>query len=121
MSDLPRWGLALLASPLISGCCTLMTDQTEGYAQGWRRARVEAIVDAQATVRSTYRDCRPSGRTDTTSGPYVLASYAFGGNPNLRHTMIVPAAPGMHPEVGQHIRINITHCDTALPPEPTAR
>lgn len=120
MSDLARWGLAVLAAPLFSGCCTAMTDQTEGYAQGWRRARVEAIVDAQATVRSAYRDCRPPGRTDTTSGPYVLASYAFGGNPNLRHTMIVPAAPDMRPEVGQRIRINITHCEAALPAEPTA-
>lgn len=120
MSDLARWGLALLASPLISGCCTAMADQTEGYAQGWRRARVEAIVDAQAPVRSAYRDCRPSGRTDTTSGPYVLASYAFGGNPNLRHTMVVPAPLDMHVAVGKRIRINITHCETALPAEPTA-
>lgn len=120
MSDLARWGLALLASPLISGCCTAMADQTEGYAQGWRRARVEAIVDAQAPVRSAYRDCRPAGRTDTTSGPYVLASYAFGGNPNLRHTMVVPAAPDTRLMVGQRIRINITHCETALPAEPAA-
>lgn len=120
MSDLVRWGLALLASPLMSGCCTAMTDQTDGYAQGWRRARVEAIVDAQAPVRSAYRDCRPSGHTAATSGPYVLASYAFGGNPNLRHTMVVPTTPDMHVAVGQRIRINIRHCEAALPAAPTA-
>lgn len=123
MSDLARWGLALLATPLFAGCCTTMADQTEGYAQGWRRARVEALVAAQAPVRSAYLDCRPTARPtdhpiDTAGGPYVLASYSFGGNPNLRHTMVVPIPADMRVALGQPIRINITHCETALPAGP---
>lgn len=115
MSDLARWGLALLATPLFAGCCTAMTDQTEGYAQGWRRARVEAIVDAQAPVRSAYRDCRPTDAARAGAGPYVLASYSFGGNPNLRHTMVVRMPPDQPPTPGQSIRINIVRCETAQP------
>lgn len=117
MSDLARWGSALLATSLFAGCCTAMTDP-EGYAQAWRHARVEAIVDVQAPVRSAYRDCRPSERADTASGPYVLASYSFGGNPNLRHTMVVHMPPDQHPTPGQRIRINIVRCATALPAAP---
>lgn len=121
MSELARWGLALLATPLFAGCCTAMTDQTEGYAQGWRRARVEAIVDAQAPVRSASRDCRPAvAPIDAAGGAYVLASYSFGGNPNLRHTMVVRMPPDQQPKPGQHIRINIVRCETALPAAPAA-
>ncbi len=115
MSDLSRWVLALISTPLLAGCCTAMTDQTDGYAQGWRRARIEAIVDGQAPVRSAYRDCRQADPANTAAGPYVLASYSFGGNPNLRHAMVVPAPADMRLIVGQPVRINITHCESALP------
>ncbi|KGM41372.1 hypothetical protein JY96_18410 [Aquabacterium sp. NJ1] len=118
MSDLSRWILALISTPVLAGCCTAMTDQSEGYAQGWRPARVEAVVDAQATVRFAYRDCRQADPASDASGPYVLASYSFGGNPNLRHTMVVRMPAGQAPEPGQHIQINIVRCEMARPAAP---
>lgn len=119
MNDVTRWILALMASPILAGCSTARTDQPDDYAQGWRRARVEAIVDASTPVRSAYRDCRQGGEAG--ANPYVLASYAFGGNPNLRHTMAVRMASGQQPALGQAIRVNIERCETALPAAPVAR
>lgn len=124
MNDLSRWILALISTPVLAGCCTAMTDQSEGYAQGWRRARIDAVVDAQAPVRFAYRDCRQADSAragdaaTAANGPYVLASYSFGGNPNLRHTMVVRMPTGQQPEPGQLIRINIVRCETARPATP---
>ncbi|MBI2734585.1 MAG: hypothetical protein HYX44_15160 [Aquabacterium sp.] len=116
MNDVTRWVLAMIASPLLAACSTARPDQTDDYAQGWRRARVEAIVAAQAPVRSAYRDCRPAtGSVDTAGGPYVLASYSFGGSPNLRHTMVVRLPPDQQPVPGQPILINIERCKSTLP------
>lgn len=119
MSDRARRRFPMLVGALTclvaSACGSAMATPADAYAQGWRRARVKAIVMAQAPVRGVYRDCRttilgPAGQTT-----YVLASYAFGGNPNLRHSMVV-AVPADHAfAVGDDIRINITRCETAMP------
>lgn len=119
MSKLLRQGLTVLATLLLTGCGTALAEHSEAYAQGWRRARVEAVVDAQAAApRSTYRDCRQADHAHATGGIFVLASYAFGGSPNLRHTMIVRMPTDRHPTPGQFIRINVARCEPAAPATP---
>lgn len=113
MSDVMNWRLALLATSLLASGCTAMTETSTGFADGWRRARVVGTVDASTPVSAAYKDCRVPGHAPQEGARYVLASYAFGGSPTLRHNMVVPLPLGLQVSVGQTIRINVERCEPA--------
>ncbi|TAK94609.1 MAG: hypothetical protein EPO09_09345 [Aquabacterium sp.] len=108
-----------MSASLLSAGCGATTAEHPAYKDGWRHARVEALVASPTPVHHVYKDCRSSQNEHTLAQHYVVASYAFGGSPTLRHTMVVPLSAGMSTAVGQLIHINIEHCAQALPADPT--
>lgn len=113
MNEVMIWRLAILAASLLTSGCAAMNETNTGFADGWRQARVVSPVDSSTPVSPVYKDCRPPGDRARASTHYVLASYAFGGSPTLRHNMVVPLPSGLKVAVGQAIRINIERCEAA--------
>lgn len=113
MSNVMTWRLAILAASLLGSGCAAMNETSMGFSDGWRRARVVRAVDATTPVSTVYKDCRAPGGNKRDNTHYVLASYAFGGSPTLRHNMVVALPPGLDIATGQTIRINIERCETA--------
>lgn len=87
------------------------------FADGWRQARVEALLQGHATVGGhIHKDCRTGGGHGEASAnaSHVLASYSFGGNPNLRRHIVVPLADGSGLQAGDVIRVNVRSCLPAV-------
>lgn len=118
MSKLTRWRATLMCATLLCAGCGAMAAEHPAYKDGWRHARVEALVASPTPVHHAYKDCRPSQNEHTPGQHYAVASYAFGGSPTLRHTMVVPLSANLSTAVGQLIHINIEHCAQALPADP---
>lgn len=117
MNKLTHWRAVMMTTSLLSAACAAMASEHPAYKDGWRHARVVALVDAPTPVHHAYKDCRPSGTAHAPGQHYAVASYAFGGSPTLRHTIVVPLPEGLSASVGQLIHINVEHCAPALPAE----
>ena len=84
------------------------------YSQGWRRALVVAIGTDQLVVRSSKEDCRTARGAEAGFTRFAMASYSFGGNPNLREQRIVAIPNDVDVKVGDWVAISITDCRLAL-------
>lgn len=85
---------------------------------GWRQAKVVSLIDSSEPAASTHihRDCRnqASAAASTPEGPrHVLASYSFGGNPNLRRQIVVPVSAASTLKVGDMIHAHISDCQAS--------
>jgi hypothetical protein len=81
------------------------------FNEGWRQAKVISLIDSAEPTVSTHihHDCR--NRASTAEGfPYVLASYSFGGNPNLRRQIVVPVQAASTIKVGDAVHAHISDC-----------
>jgi hypothetical protein len=130
----PKPGLmgaaALLAVTGLSACAAV-TPEFEGYADGWRRARLEAVLDAPkgaATPASAlphqalvHMDCRLAPGAQVPQERHALVSYAYGANPKLRRYVVAPLpvlGEGVQLQPGQAFAVQVRHCVPlkALPP-----
>ena len=111
MSNVYQSKLTWLALTLLISGCSNLKQQTSDYANGWRLAQIVATSDAQHPYQPTHGDCRKTDAESSASGQrYVLVSYAFSTNPNLRNTRVVAIPAGETVAVGQTIQINIGQC-----------
>lgn len=100
-----------LAVMLLSGCGTLK-QQVSAYEQGWRFAKIVSTSEAQKPYKPTHGDCRQAaiGKADPAQ-KYVLVSYSFTTNPNLRNTRVIAIPPDQLVSIDQKLRVNIKNCD----------
>jgi len=90
--------LSAILVMLVSACAT-----NPEYDAGWRTGRVEAnIAVTDAAPSFTRLDCRSQ-----LSDQYMVVSYSFGHNPNLRSAVVVPATGAKR---GDAVRVNIKTC-----------
>ncbi|MEY2839308.1 MAG: hypothetical protein RJB60_1607 [Pseudomonadota bacterium] len=85
------------------------------FNEGWRQAKVISLIDNAEPAASTHihRDCRnqASAEASTAEGVrHVLASYSFGGNPNLRRHIVVPVQAANTIKVGDAVHAHISDC-----------
>ncbi len=98
--------------------CAAVTPELDGYADGWRRARVEAVLAAAAApdpVTSVHKarlhlDCRANSTASGVGVRYARVSYAYGGNPQLRRHVVAPIPEGMVLQPGQALAVQVRHC-----------
>ncbi len=113
-------GLMMGAAFGLSACAP-MAPGLDGHADGWRRARVEAVLDAAPSAPVTdqdgralkarlQRDCRTSFPVQSAGMRWAWVSYAYGGNPQLRHHVVAPIPEGMTPQPGQQLAVQVRRC-----------
>ena len=102
--------LSVVISPIALAGCAFVHDDSGAYAQGWRRARLVASVDALDTNVTAYKDCRKAQDGPGPSAHYVAASYSYGGNPNLQRIIIVPVELGSPVKPESQLQVNIVSC-----------
>ena len=81
--------LVVVFAALTTACTTGPQVSSNAYSQGWRRAQVVAIEKDQLAVRSSKEDCRMALGAEAGKTRFAMASYSYGGNPNLRAKRIV--------------------------------
>jgi hypothetical protein len=91
---------------------------TQTFNEGWRHAKVVSLIDSTELDASTHihRDCRKqaSAAASTPEGVrHVLASYSFGGNPNLRRQIVVPVSAAHPLKVGDAVHAHISDCEAS--------
>lgn len=111
MNNVHQSKLVWLATMLLLSGCSAFKQQANDYANGWRMAQVVATSDTQHPYQPTHGDCRKTETGTSDSGHrYVLVSYAFSTNPNLRNTRVVQIPADQTVSIGQSLRINIEQC-----------
>jgi hypothetical protein len=105
--------LMIAITILATGCAT-KADLTDTYAQGWRRAKIIAVDKDQLAVQSEKQDCRTAFAANAVDTKFVLASYSYGGSPNLRAKRIVALPNDAAVNVGDWVFVNITDCKLPL-------
>lgn len=84
------------------------------FEQGWRPAKVVSLLDGAGPAPAhVHMDCRQALGAKA-SGRYVAVSHSFGGNPNLRRTLIVPVADEAPVKVGDALRVNVNDCQASV-------
>jgi len=111
MNKVHQSKLAWLATVLLLNGCSAVKQQANDYANGWRMAQVVATSDAQRPYQPTHGDCRKTeAGTSDSRHRYVLVSYAFSTNPNLRNTRVISIPADQTVSIGESLRINIEQC-----------
>lgn len=105
--------LMIAITTLATGCATT-ADLTDTYAQGWRRAQIIAVDKDELAVHSDKQDCRTALATNAVGTKFVLASYSYGGSPNLRAKRIVSLPNDVGVSVGDWVFVNVSDCKLAL-------
>ena len=85
----------------LAACASNIALTSDEFDSGVRRGRVEGLVDESTSIVNTRLDCR-SG-----PGQYAVVSYSYGGSPNLRANVIVPAKSLKR---GDETKVNIRGC-----------
>lgn len=98
---------------LATGCAST-ADLTDTFAQGWRRAKIITVDKDQLAVHSEKQDCRTAFVANTVDTKFVLASYSYGGSPNLRTKRIVSVSNEVAVNAGDWVFVNITDCKQPL-------
>jgi len=109
-----RITLVVVFAAVTTACATGPQISTDAYSQGWRRAQVVAIEKDQLAVRSSKEDCRTAFGADAGFTRFAVASYSYGGNPNLREKRIVAIPNDVDVNVGDWVAVSITDCRMAL-------
>lgn len=105
--------LMIAITTLATGCAS-KADLTDTFAQGWRRAKIIAVDKDQLAVNSERQDCRTAFVANAVDSKFVLASYSYGGSPNLRTKRIVSLPNDVAVNVGDWVFVNITDCKQPL-------
>lgn len=109
-----KMNMALLIGSLtLLTACASTGDRDYGYKDGWRRAEVLDLGDAQSASLASSQDCRVELGDKATSKRFALVSYSYGGNPKLRHRRTVMVPDDLQVEKGERLYVNIKNC--ALP------
>ncbi len=106
--------LVAIVATLITACTTGPQVTADAYAKGWRRAQIVAVGEEQLAVPSSKEDCRKTVGADSRYDRFALASYSYGGNPNLRAKRIVAIPNQVDVAVGDWVYVSITDCRLAL-------
>jgi hypothetical protein len=103
----------LIAASLSVCLATAAQANPSDFEQGWRQAKVVSLLEgADPAPAHVHMDCRQaSGAKGSTR--YVAVSHSFGGNPNLRRTLIVPVAGEATVKVGDALRVNVNDCQAS--------
>lgn len=105
----------LIAACLSVCLATAAQASPSDFEQGWRQAKVVSLLDsADRAPAHVHMDCRQALGAKGSSR-YVAVSHSFGGNPNLRRTLIVPVADEATVKLGDALRVNVNDC------QPSAR
>jgi hypothetical protein len=90
---------------------------TQTFNEGWRQAEVVSLIDSAEPAASTHihQDCRNQASAAQAASAadgvrHVLASYAFGGNPNLRRQIVVAVSAANTLKVGDTVHAHISDC-----------
>ncbi|MDE2403023.1 MAG: hypothetical protein V4532_10230 [Pseudomonadota bacterium] len=106
--------LVVIVAAVTTACATGPQVSSDAYSQGWRRAQVMSIGKDQLAVRSSKEDCRTALGADASFMRFAVASYSYGGNPNLREKRIVAIPNDVDVNVGDWVAVSITDCRMAL-------
>lgn len=96
------------------GGCAGMNDGSDGFAQGWRRAKVVQLNPATQALDRTHLECQAKAPTDAPTQAQLIASYSVAGNPNLRNLRVVTMPAGERMAVGDSVLINVRDCKVSL-------
>lgn len=106
--------LVVVVAAVTTACTTGPQISADAYSQGWRRAQVVATEKDQLAVHSSKEDCRTAPGAEAGFTRFAVASYSYGGNPNLRQKRIVAIPNDVDVRVGDWVEISITDCRKAL-------
>jgi hypothetical protein len=114
-------GLVAMGGALALSACAAVTPEVDGYAEGWRRARVEALANGAEAPGATpgalrgpvlHMDCHAQTVAGHTPTPrHALVSYAYGGNPNLRRYILAPLPTDLSPQPGEQVAVQVRQCE----------
>ncbi len=96
------------------GGCAGMNDGSDGFAQGWRRAKVVELHAAAQALDRSHLECQAKAPTDAPTQAQLIASYSVAGNPNLRNLRVVTMPAGERLAVGDAVLINVRDCQVSL-------
>jgi hypothetical protein len=102
-----------MALSALACACSTVDDPPLGFHDGWRRAQVVGVGDGKATLPLVSKDCRANLERHTSAMRYAVASYSYGGNPNLRRKQIVLVQDDIDLVVGDWLYVNIVDCKLA--------
>lgn len=103
----------LIAACLSVCLATSAQASPSDFEQGWRQAKVVSLLEsADHAPAHVHMDCRQALGAQA-SGRYVAVSHSFGGNPNLRRTLIVPVTDEATVKVGDALRVNVNDCQAS--------
>jgi len=105
--------LVVVLAALTTACANKL-DVTDTYAQGWRRAKIIEVGKDKLVVSSEKQDCRASFGTDAGYSRFAIASYSYGGSPNLRSKRIVAVPNEVEVSVGDWVFVNVRECKYPL-------
>ncbi len=100
-------------SVLVSSCAAFNQD-SEGYSQGWRSAKVLEIGGEKSVLRFAHKDCRSEMGSNAAYRRYAVTSYSYGGSPNLKTKRIVAVPDNLLLEIGDKAYVNIVDCKIPL-------
>ena len=99
---------------LLTTACSTLDYEPYGYREGWRRSQIMEIGQAKTMMQRVAKDCRTELGADAPYARYAVASYSYGGNPNLRAKRVVAVPNAMNLNVGDWVYVNITDCQQPL-------
>lgn len=102
--------LLVSASAYLTACATNDEALYPGYREGWRRAQVLEVGDETLVARSKKYECHAESSQQDKSKRFAVASYSFGGDPNLRAKRIVAIPDQVNLSVGNQVFVNVVDC-----------
>jgi len=107
--------LTLIAAiAALATACASQQDPSDTYAQGWRGAQILAIGNEQLSIPIKAQDCRSALPVSTGYTRFAVASYSYGGSPNLKSKRIVAIPNEANVSVGDRVFVNVRNCKLAL-------
>ena len=104
---------SLFLGLLTTGCAN--TDTADyGYKEGWRRARVVEVGDADSPMKASQKDCRTEMGQNTMFKHFAVVSYSYGGNPKLKAKQISAVPESVDLKVGDFVYVNLQDCQAPL-------
>lgn len=106
--------LLVSASALLTACATNDDTLYPGHREGWRRAQVLEVGDEQLVAHAQKYECHAEMGAIGKSTRFAVASYSYGGNPNLRAKRIAAIPDQVDVKVGDQVFVNVVDCKPAL-------
>jgi len=107
-------GLLILCA-VMSTACSHLSQELDGYHEGWRRATVlEVGLASVIEPDGGAQDCRPAWSDQGPAQWFAVTSYAQGGSVNTRQRRIVALPDGLSVRAGDQVAIHLSDCRLPL-------